>query len=70
MIALRHFQVVPATAPSVVGIDTEHCLFAATAGLQPFQVLDAIGIRMGVAPTWDDARLAVRVTARRLRRAA
>lgn len=71
MIALRHHhQVAPTAAPRAVGIDTEHCLFAANSGLQPYQVLEAIGIRIGLSPTWDDARLAVRVTARRLRRAA
>lgn len=71
MIALRHHhQAIPAAASRAVGIDTEHCLFAATSGLQPFQVLEAIGIRIGIAPTWDDARLAVRVFARRMRRVA
>lgn len=69
MIAIRSAVVVP--QPVEIDIDVEHCLWAAAEGLQPIDVIAALGIAWpGLAlPTWTDALLAVRVAAARLRRA-
>ncbi len=55
-------------AVPVLGVDTEHCLFAAHGGVQPIHVILSLGLRWPVTKlaTWDDARLAVRVVGRRL----
>ena len=67
MIAIRSAVVIP--QPVEIDIDVEHCLWAAAEGLQPIDVIAALGIAWpGLAlPTWPDALLAVRVSAARLR---
>lgn len=67
MIALRSNVVVP--KPVEIDVDVEHCLWAASSGLQPIDVIAAVGIRWPALalPTWEDALLAIRVAAARLR---
>lgn len=59
-------------APADIAIDVEHCLWAAAAGLQPIDVIEAVGWHWSplALPTWADALQAVRIASSRLAAAA
>jgi hypothetical protein len=67
--ALAQAAVTPITTPEI-GIDVEHCLWAAAHGIDPLDVIHALGMAWPAEryPEWADALLAVRVAASRLRR--
>jgi hypothetical protein len=59
--------VTPITPPEI-GIDVEHCLWAAAHGCDPLDVIHALGMAWPAEryPEWADALLAVRVAASRM----
>lgn len=60
--------IVPVLPVPELAVDVEHCIWAASVGLQPIDVIAALGMHWpGLAlPTWADALVAVRVAAARI----